>query len=151
VAGLAAHLVQGYVLSGRLADEYRERTISPAERLSAPVLGQDGEYFQWTGRRAVVTVPRQATELSFELRRTGPTPQHVEIRFDGRLIDRIRLDDDGWRHAVYPLQRMRTLPRRLEIVVPASPADPPARADTATTGGRATGGAAVRRIRWGLP
>jgi O-antigen ligase len=134
-AGLAAHLVHGYVVSGRLADEYRDRTISQAgERLSAPVLGEDGEYFQWTGGRAVVTVPRQATELSLELRRAGPTPHDIEVRFDGRPIDRIRLDDDGWRHLVYPLQRVRALPRRLEIVV--------------VSGGDR---AAVRRLRWGLP
>ena len=78
----------------------------------------------------------------FYLEQTAPdllklyrsAPHEVEVRFDGRAIDRIRLDDDGWRHVVYPLQRMRSLPRRLEIVV--------------TAGGNR---AAVRRIRWGLP
>jgi hypothetical protein len=79
-------------------------------------------------------VPRQATELSFELRRSGPAPHDVEVRFDGRPIDRIRLDDDGWRHVIYPLQRVRALPRRLEIVVVSG-----------------SDRAAVRRIRWGLP
>ena len=66
-AGLAAHVVHAYVVPGRLADEYRDREISRAgERLSAPVLDADGQYFQWTGARAVITVPRQATELSFD-------------------------------------------------------------------------------------
>ncbi len=140
--GLTAHLVHGYGVPGRLASDYRDRMISRAgERLSAPIRGDDGEYFQWTGRRAVVTVPRQATELSFELRRAGPEPGDVEVRFDGRLVDRIRLEDDAWRRVVYPLQRMRTLPQRLEIAVvttPAGPGDAPDR------------GAALRRIRWGM-
>jgi hypothetical protein len=138
-AGLIAHLLHAYVVPGRLAEEYRNRVISQeGARLSAPVLDPDGEYLQWTGARAVVTVPRQATELSFELRRSGPAPHEVEVRFDGRAIDRVRLDDDGWRQVVYPLRRVRTLPRRLEIVVTAPPAAPGDR------------GVAVRRIRWGL-
>ena len=92
-AGLAAHVVHAYVVPGRLADEYRDREISRAgERLSAPVLDADGQYFQWTGARAVITVPRQATELSFELRRPGAASPDVEVRFDGRPIDRVRLD-----------------------------------------------------------
>ncbi|MEO5820320.1 MAG: hypothetical protein ABIT71_07410 [Vicinamibacteraceae bacterium] len=141
-AGLAAHLVHGYVVSGRLAGEYRDRAITRAgERLSAPVLGDDGEYFQWAGTRAVVTVPRQATELSFDVRRSVAAPRDVEVRFDGRLIDRIHLDADGWRHVVYPLQRVRALPRRLEIVVLPGPL---------ATGPGDDRGAAVRRIRWGM-
>ena len=92
-AGLAAHVVHAYVVPGRLADEYRDREISRAgERLSAPVLDADGQYFQWTGARAVITVPRQATELSFDLRQPGAAPRDVEVRFDGRPIDRVRLD-----------------------------------------------------------
>jgi hypothetical protein len=143
VLGLAAHLVHGYGVSGRLADAYRDREISRAgERLSPPVLDADGEYFQWTGPRAVVTVPRQATELSFDLRRSGPTTRDVEVRFDGRAIDRVRLDADGWRHLAYPLSRVRALPRRLEIVVLPGPAGAGTAADR---------GAAVRRIQWGLP
>ena len=129
-------------MPGRLANDYRDWVISRAgERLSAPILGDDGEYFQWTGPRAVVTVPRQATELSFELRRAGAEPEDVEVRFDGRLVDRIRLEDGAWRHVVYPLQRLRALPQRLEIAVVTTPAglgDAPDR------------GAAVRRIRWGM-
>jgi multisubunit Na+/H+ antiporter MnhF subunit len=143
VFGLAAHLVHGYGVSGRLADAYRDREISRAgERLSPPVLGDDGEYFQWTGARAVVSVPRQATELSFDLRRSGLAARDVEVRFDGRPIDRIRLDDERWRRLAYPLSRVRALPRRLEIVVLPGPADAGAEADR---------GAAVRRIQWGLP
>ena len=89
-AGLAAHVVHAYVVPGRLADEYRDREISRAgERLSAPVLDADGQYFQWTGARAVITVPRQATELSFELRQPGAASRDVEVRFDGRT-DRSR-------------------------------------------------------------
>ena len=100
-AGLAAHVVHAYVVPGRLADEYRDREISRAgERLSAPVLDADGQYFQWTGARAVITVPRQATELSFELRRPGAASPEVEVRFDDRPIDRVRLTDGDWRHVV---------------------------------------------------
>jgi len=140
-AGLAAHVVHAYVVPGRLADEYRDREISRAgERLSAPVLDADGQYFQWTGARAVITVPRQATELSFELRRPGAASPEVEVRFDDRPIDRVRLTDGDWRHVVYPLQRMKALPRRLEIVVLPS-----------GDGAPADRGVAVRRIRWGLP
>ena len=140
-AGLAAHVVHAYVVPGRLADEYRDREISRAgERLSAPVLDADGQYFQWTGARAVITVPRQATELSFDVRQSGAAARDVEVRFDGRTIDRVRLEDGEWRHVVYPLRRVKTLPRRLEIVV-------------LPGGDRAAGGrgVAVRRIRWGLP
>jgi len=138
---LAAHVVHGYVVPGRLADEYRDREISRAgERLSAPVLGDDGQYFQWAGAQAVVTVPRQATELSLDLRQPDAAPRDVEVRFDSRTIDRVRLDDGAWRHLVYPLRRLKTLPRRLEIVV------------LPDSGGAVSErGVAVRRIRWGLP
>jgi len=85
-------------------------------------------------------VPRQATELSFDVRRPGATPLDIEVRFDGRTIDRVRLEDGDWRHAVYPLQRLKALPLRLEIVVL------PGR-----DGAAAERGVAVRRIRWGLP
>jgi hypothetical protein len=140
-AGLAAHVVHAYVVPGRLADEYRDREISRAgERLSAPELDADGQYFQWTGARAVITVPRQATELSFDVRQPGAPPRDVEVRFDGRTIDRVRLVDGGWRHVVYPLDRVKRLPRRLEIVV--LPGGDGAASDR---------GVAVRRIRWGLP
>ena len=138
---LAVHLVYGYVLPGTLAEGYRDREISRAgARLSAPVLGDDGQYFQWTGHRAVVTVPRQARELSFDLRRPGATPREVEVRFDGRAIDRVRLEDGDWRHVVYPLRRVRALPRRLEIVVLPGPAGA---AEEQT-------GVAIRRIWWGM-
>ncbi|MET0428514.1 MAG: hypothetical protein ABW026_08430, partial [Microvirga sp.] len=138
---LAVHLVYGYVLPGTLAEGYRDREISRAgARLSAPVLGDDGQYFQWTGHRAVVTVPRQARELSFDLRRPGAAPREVEVRFDGRAIDRVRLEDGDWRHVVYPLRRVRALPRRLEIVVLPGPAG---------AAGESTG-VAIRRIRWGM-
>ena len=117
-AGLAAHVVHAYVVPGRLADEYRDREISRAgERLSAPVLDADGQYFQWTGARAVITVPRQATELSFELRQPGAAPRDVEVRFDGRPIDRVRLDGRRLAPCRLPAARIKTLPRRLEIVV----------------------------------
>jgi hypothetical protein len=140
-AGLAAHVVHAYVVPGRLANAYRDREISRAgARLSAPVLDGDGQYFQWTGARAVITVPRQATELSFDLRRPGATPLDIEVRFDGRTIDRVRLEDGDWRHAVYPLQRLKALPLRLEIVVLPG-----------HEGAAAEQGVAVRRIRWGLP
>jgi hypothetical protein len=140
---LAAHLVHGYVWPGRLAEGYRDYRISEAgARLSAPERGEDGEYFQWTGARAVVSVPRQATELSFEMRRGSPVTQVVEVRFDGRLVDRVRLDADGWRRVVYPLQKVRTLPRRLELVAAPGAAGPAAPADP---------GVAVRAMRWGDP
>lgn len=139
-AALGAHLVQAYVVPGRLAEGYRDRAISEAgTRLSAPVLGEDGEYFQWTGPAAALTVPRQATALSLELQRAAPTPQVVEVRFDGQVIDRIVLETRDWRRVVYPLNRMQTLPRRLELS--ASPAwQPP--------GEPRDLGVRVRRIRW---
>jgi len=142
VLALAAHLFHGYVFPGILAEGYRDRQISLAgERLSAPHLGDDGEYFQWTGARSVITVPRQATELSFDLRRPGAAPRDVEVWLDARLVDRIRLDDGNWRRALYPLHRLRILPRRLDIVV---------RPLASAGGGQADPGVAVRRIRWGM-
>jgi O-antigen ligase len=141
VAILGAHLIHGYVAPGRLAEGYRDYRISAdGARLSAPVLGEDGVYFQWTGARAVVTVPRQATELSLELRRPSAEARVVEIRFDGRLVDSVRLDAGEWRRVVYPLGKVRALPRRLELLA----------APGGTPGGRAADpGVAVRRIRWG--
>lgn len=139
-AVLGAHLVQAYVVPGRLAEGYRDRAISGAgARLSPPVLGDDGEYFQWTGASAAVSVPRQATALSFELQSLAPTPQVVEVRFDDRVIDRIVLESHDWRRVEYPLSRMQTLPRRLELS--ASPAwQPP--------GAPHDLGVRIRRIRW---
>jgi hypothetical protein len=140
-AGLAVHLVHGYVVPGRLADGYRDREISLAgERLSPPVLDGDGQYFQWAGARAVITVPRQATELSLDIRQPDAAARDVEVRFDGRTIDRVRLADGAWRHLVYPLRRLKTLPRRLEVVV--LPGGDGVAVDR---------GVAVRQIRWGLP
>jgi hypothetical protein len=137
---LAAHLVHAYVTPGRLAEGYRDHVISAAgARLSAPAVAEDGSYFQWTGARAVVTIPRQATELSFELRRRPGDARVVEVRFDGRLVDSVRLDDDGWRRVAYPLQKVRTLPRRLELVVLSGPAG----------AGAPDPGVAIRAIRWG--
>jgi hypothetical protein len=139
----AAHLVHAYVVPGRLAEGYRDHRISQdGARLSPPVRDDDGEYFQWTGARAVVTIPRQATELSFELRRRPAHVRVVEVRFDGRLIDSVRLDADGWRRVAYPLQKVRALPRRLELLVAPGAGAPGSPADT---------GVAVRRIRWGDP
>jgi hypothetical protein len=142
-AVLGAHLVQAYVVPGRLAEGYRDHAISQAgTRLSAPVRGEDGQYFQWTGAAAAMTVPRQATELSFELQSLAPAGQVVEVRFDGQLIDRIVLEAHAWRSVVYPLTRMRTLPRRLELS--ASPAwQPP--------GEPRDLGVRIRRIRWSAP
>jgi hypothetical protein len=137
---LGAHLVQAYVVPGRLADDYRDHAISAAgARLSAPERGDDGEYFQWTGPTAVVSVSRQATVLSFELRNPAPEPRTVEVRFDGRVVDQVRLGDGEWRRVSYPMRRVRTaLPRRLELAV-AAPAG----------GAAAIGrGVAVRRLRW---
>jgi len=137
---LAAHLVQAYVVPGRLAEGYRDRAISEAgARLSAPVLGEDGEYFQWTGPAAALTVPRQATALSFELRSLSPVPQVVEVRFDGRTVDRIVLETHDWRTVAYPLSRLHTLPRRLELSA-SPPWQPPGEARDL--------GVRVRRIRW---
>jgi hypothetical protein len=143
VVALAAHLVHAYVVPGRLAEGYVDHQISRAgARLSAPVRDDDGEYFQWTGARAVMTVPRQATELSFELRRRSADVRVVEIRFDGRLVDSVRLEDDGWRRVVYPLQKVRALPRRLELRIAPGAQVQDARVDR---------GVSVRRIRWGDP
>ena len=136
---LAAHLVQAYVVPGRLADDYRDHAVSQAgARLSAPELGPDGDYFQWTGPLAVLSVSRQATVLAFEVRNPGPEPRTLEVRFDGRVVDRVVLGDAEWRKVTYPMRRARSaLPRRLELAVVPPP------------GGAAIGrGVAVRRLRW---
>ena len=141
-AGLAAHVVHAYVVPGRLADEYRDREISRAgERLSAPVLDADGQYFQWTGARAVITVPRQATELSFELRRPGRgvARRRGAVRRPHRSIASASRTASGAMSSTR-CSRVKALPRRLEIVV--LPGGDGAARDR---------GVAVRRIRWGLP
>jgi hypothetical protein len=141
LAVLAAHVVHAYVVPGRLAEGYRERAITLAgERLSAPVADGDGQYFQTTGARAVVTIPRQATALALELRRLAPEAQVVEIWLDDRLVDRVRLETPEWRRLAYPLGKLRALPRRLRLAV----------APTWRAPGDARElGVGVRRIRWG--
>jgi hypothetical protein len=138
---LGAHVLQAWVTPGRLAEGYRDREISRAgERLGAPEPDGEGAYFQWTGGAAFVTVPRQATALSFDLRSLGPEPQLVEIRLDDRLVDRVRLETHAWRHVEYPLGKLRELPRRLHLAV-----QPTWRAPGATR----ELGVGVRHIRWG--
>jgi hypothetical protein len=114
--GLSAHLVHGHVVPGRLADAYRDREISSPASACPPVLGDDGRYFQPDRARAVITVPRQATELSFDLQQAATAPRDLECASTAA-----RSIASGSRTArgamVYPLRRLKTLPRRLEIVV----------------------------------
>ena len=138
---LAAHVAQAWIAPGRLAEGYRDRAISRAgARLGAPEPDGEGGYLQWTGGAAFVTVPRQATALSFDLRSLAPGPQVVEIRLDDRLVDRVRLETHAWRHVEYPLAKLRELPRRLHLAVQPTWREP---------GSTRELGVGVRRIRWG--
>lgn len=141
VVVLAAHVVHAYVAPGHLAEGYRDRAITLAgERLSSPAADGDGQYFQTTGARAVITIPRQATDLAFDLRRLAPDAQVVEIWLDDRLVDRVRLETPEWRRVEYPLGKLRALPRRLRLVVAPTWRAP---------GDAGERGVGVRRIRWG--
>jgi O-antigen ligase len=143
VVALGAHAVQAYGVPGRLREGYRDRQISRAgARLLPPERDRDGEYFQWTGESAFVSVPRRATRFSVELRSIAPFAQFVELRLDDRLIDRLRLDDHAWKRVEYPVGRLQELPRRLEIRV-----QPVWRPD----GDPRVLGVMTRRISWSLP
>jgi hypothetical protein len=138
---LGAHVTHAWISPGRLAEGYRDREISRAgERLGAPEPDGEGGYFQWTTGAAFVTVPRQATALSFDLRSLAPGAQVVEVRLDDRLVDRVQLADHGWHHVEYPLGKLRDLPRRLQLSVQPTWREP---------GGTRELGVGVRRIRWG--
>lgn len=145
LAALGAHAVQAYVAPGRLGEALRDRQISRAgDRLLPPERDAAGEYFQWTGASAVVTVPRTAVRFAAEFRSIAPFPQTVEIRFDRRVVDRIRLDDHRWHEVRYtaPAGAAWPLPRRVELRV--SPTWQPA-------GEPRTLGVMVRRISWRRP
>lgn len=140
---LALHLVQAYVVPGRLGEAFRDRQISRAgDRLLPPEQDEAGAYFQWTGASAFITVPRTATWFAAEFRSTAPFPQTIELRFDGRPIDRLVLDAGAWRPVRYGAGSIWTLPRRVEVHV--TPAwQPP--------GATRPLGVMVRRIDWRLP
>jgi hypothetical protein len=143
LAALAAHVTQAYVFPGRLREAYRDREISRAgARLFAPERDPDGQFFQWTGGSAFVSVPRQAARFSADLRSLAPFTQLVELRLDDRLIDRVRLDDHDWKRVDYRIGILQTLPRRLELRV--EPVWQPA-------GEARTLGVMIRRIAWDLP
>ena len=103
-AGLAAHVVHALRrarAAGRRVPRSRDlprRRAPVARRCSATTASTSSG----AAARAVITVPRQATELSFDLRQPGAAPRDVEVRFDGRAIDRVRLEDGAWRHARLP-------------------------------------------------
>jgi hypothetical protein len=138
---LGAHVAHAWVSPGRLAEGYRDYEISRAgERLGGPEPDGEGGYFQWTTGAAFVTVPRQATALSFDLRSLAPNAQVVEVRLDDRLVDRVQLGDHGWHHVEYPLGKLRELPRRLQFSVQPTWREP---------GGTRELGVGDRRIRWG--
>jgi hypothetical protein len=137
---LGAHVAHVWVSPGRLAEGHRDYEISRAgERLGGPEPDGEGGYFQWTTGAAFVTVPRQATALSFDLRSLAPGPQVVEVRLDDRLVDRVSLPDHAWRHVEYPLGKLRELPRRLQFSVQPTFREP---------GGTRELGVGVRRLRW---
>jgi O-antigen ligase len=141
-AVLVAHLVHAYVIPGQLADSFRSRQLDRAGlRLLPPQLDPDDGFFQWSGASAFLTVPRQATRFAAEIRSRAPFPQTVELRFDGRVIDRIVLREPMWRSIRYG-GRVWELPQRIELKV--SPTwQPPGEARPL--------GVMVRRIDWGLP
>ena len=126
---LGAHVAHAWVQPGRLAEGYRDHEISRAgERLGAPEPDGEGGYFQWTTGAAFVTVPRQATALSFDLRSLAPGAQVVEVRLDDRLVDRIQLGDHGWHHAQYPLGKLRRFAAPSAVSVEPTWRSPAARA-----------------------
>ena len=140
---LGAHLVHVYGFPGRLREAYVDRDLSrTGARLSPPEVDADGHYFQWTGEHTLITVPHRAAHFIAELRSVAPFTQTVELRFDGRLIDRLTLHDHAWRIVRYVMPRGRSQdPRRLELVV-----SPPRETGTASLRG-----VMIRRIDWGMP
>lgn len=82
--------------------------------------GPQGEPFQWMeGPRALFYIPAEARVLTLPLRSLAPFPQQVSVRFDGKLGDRLLIDDHAWRRLRYVLPRTEPSRRyrRVEIVV----------------------------------
>jgi hypothetical protein len=65
----------------------------------------DGVPFRWTTRHAIFHVPADQATLAFSLRSLAPFPQTVDITFDGRPADRLRLADHNWHDQRYLLPR----------------------------------------------
>jgi O-antigen ligase len=66
-----------------------------------------GVPFRWTTRRAVFYVPASRAGLELSVRSLAPFPQTVDIVFDGRPADRLRLVDHNWVDQHYLLPRRR--------------------------------------------
>jgi O-antigen ligase len=83
-----------------------ERSRAP---LDGPIWGfhtpetSHGMRFRWTTRQAVFHVPADRTTLRFSVRSLAPFPQTVDVIFDGRPADRLRLVDHNWQERQYVL------------------------------------------------
>jgi hypothetical protein len=79
----------------------------------------DGSSFRWTQGRATFHVPAASSRVSLSIRSLAPVPQEVVVSLDGQPVERLRLDDHGWRplHYVLPRHGGGQRFRRLELSV----------------------------------
>jgi len=72
----------------------------------------DGTRYRWTAGRASFFVPTGWPTIIVPLRAlddgSGALPVVVELRVDGRLVDRVTLDDDRWRAWRMPVGRLKS-------------------------------------------
>ena len=63
----------------------------------------EGVGFRWTTERGVFHVPVGASRLTFAVRSLAPFSQQIEVRVNGRLADRLSLENHAWRALTYLL------------------------------------------------
>jgi O-Antigen ligase len=112
-AALAAHLTYEYVYPGPTRDRnFWREAARRGWTLGMTEIDRQGIRFRWSGARATLAGPADATWLVLPLRSTAPEPQRVEIRLDGAFVDSVRLEDHAWRTLRYPLPRASWWARR---------------------------------------
>lgn len=120
---VVALLVVGLLLSlPTRADEQQERV--PLERVQWGFHQTEYEgdtEFRWTTGEASFHVPASARRLTLPVRALAPFPQAVEIHFDGRLADKVVLQDHSWVTLKYLLPAARHGRRYHRIELRVSP------------------------------
>lgn len=97
-------------------------TVDPARvsyGLSDWEIDSTGSRFRWSGPRVTLYVSGRARRVEIPLRGTLPSgsPQHVELRLDGRLVNEIAVGREWQRVGVVLPTVDLTSPRRLELTV----------------------------------
>jgi O-antigen ligase len=100
------HLGFEYGYPGRTRDRsFWQEAVREGWVLGITEIDAHGSRFRWSGARAFLDLPCSARTISVPVRSLSDVPQHVEIRVNGRMIDRVALADHGWRELRYSLPR----------------------------------------------